>query len=190
MRLEFVSTVPRGKLDRLATEGERIAKQMAVHPAAVTSWVLRGKRPVFPRIGICRHISTNGYRTWATIEIGAADITWRELWVAYRRIRSLPNMRRQKTESHPLPHLSASPRAWRRAQTGQEAGFLGGYQETNRHQERHSSVRKNLLLSGLTSPHGKARYSVRNRCIRTRNSPDVSFSRREYLSTQDIRQRM
>ena len=61
--------------------------------AAVTWWILLGRRPILPRFRLTEH--TGSFRTYVSIEINARDLRWHELLELYRRIRTLSNTRRQ-----------------------------------------------------------------------------------------------
>ena len=81
-----------GKLYTLASASDRLAKT-GFNKAAVTWWILVGRRPLLPRFRLTEH--TGSFRNYISVEINARDLRWSELRELYRQVRALPNTRRQ-----------------------------------------------------------------------------------------------
>ena len=101
---DCVRVPPGGKIRQLYDFVHEVAK-IGFQTQAVTWWVLRSIRPVLPRF----RVTTSGRwinpdadgnpgarRQCATLDINAVDLSWEELWPAYKQIRDAVNVKRKK----------------------------------------------------------------------------------------------
>ena len=74
-----------------------IVEHTGFDEAETAWWILTGKRPTLPRYRIREHESSLTEHAWITLEIHAADLTWKELLeLYYKRLRPFTNLRRKK----------------------------------------------------------------------------------------------
>ena len=74
-----------------------IVEHTGFDEAETAWWIFTGKRPTLPRCRLQGHESCLTGHAWITLEIHAADLTWKELWELYHeRLRPFINSKRQK----------------------------------------------------------------------------------------------